>query len=483
MNKFLSILCVGVCGMALFACQKSGGGGIVVKQDVTVTFKLSGVQSGFTAYNVNDFNVSAKVELRYFVYDPSGKRVKDASVSLDDFSSETDVDLTLSGQDNYTVAAFAYYKSSQAVYSFSDTESLKTLTVTQLDEHVYSDMSSVLGYAVAAVNPSSNTTVSLKSATALVYLDWENIHAKRGGGTATYPLYGDYKATADDAWGDSHTWTITVEKGSSANEVIIKNLLPYFVENGWSWSPEHNVNIFTGTYNAATSTITLPAKQDTGLSYNNGTYSIQLVGGRLDGEYIYYEDLVLTVGNGKLVTKNYMGAVAPDDTSEDAGWWDLFGAGVVFNSLETPTGGGGSEPDEYLILYHNNDIMKLNGGSPQYGTSLGEVNNNGDSVSPSAFSGSAVYSLVHLFPGTIKIFGREYYNSGSVGDTPTSSVNLSAGAQYVFGFDCDAMTISGWQGTLATRSDVGPGKKVLPLFNVYEAPRAQGSQLLIEYRP
>lgn len=483
MKKFFQIVVICICGLAVCACPNSDP--IIVKQDVTVTFKLSGINSAFTPYKVSDFSVDdAKAQLHYFLYNSQGSRVNDATVSLNDLSGETSVDLTLSGEEDYTIVAFAYYISANSItfYSFSDTESIKTLTVTQQDEHKYSDMSSALGYGSTTLNSRrSSTIVSLEPANALVYLEWEDIHAKRGGGTPTYPLYGDYTATAKDIWGESHTWTIIVEKGSSANEVIIKNLLPYFVENGWSWSPEHNVNIFTGTYNASAATITLPMKQPSGLVYGEEQYSVQLVGGRSEGEYIYYEDLVLSVENGKLITQNLFGAVAPDDTSEDAGWWDLFEPGVVFNSQATPTGGGG-EPDEYLILYHKNDVMHFNGGSPTYSTTLGEVNYSSDSVSPAQYSLPSVYGIVYLFPGKIKIFGRGYTENQPFDDTAISSVSLSEGEQYVFSLDCGAMTISGWRGTLATKSDL-----LLPAIQTWDqdavvlyAPRARGKKLFID---
>ena len=485
MKKFLSIMTVCLCGIALAACQQSGpdGGGVVVKQEVSVTIKPAGTMSNFTAYNENDFSATQKVQLRCLLYDPSGKRVKDDSATLNDFSGEKTLSYTLSGNESYTLVALAYYGGSSPAYTVSDTESLSSLTVKQTTEHKSSDMNAVLGYAVESISPSaSSLTVPLQSATSLVYLEWKNIHAGKQQGGTTYPLYGDYQATATDIWGkNTYTWTITVEKGASDTEVIIKNLCPYFAKEGWT--ADKGVNIFTGTYNATAKTITLPI-QATGLSYGNGQYSISLVGGRLDGDLIYFEDLVFSVGNGTLTTTNIMGSLCTEDESEDAGWYELFDSGIVFNSKETPSGGQGGEPDRYLIIYHNNDIMRFNGRAPVFSTSLAEVNNNSSSLTPANYTGNSIYGLVFLFPGQFDIFGRAYTEGKTSVDSPMTKVNLMGNNQYVFSLECSNMSITYSKGTLNTKSDILiPSLKTWKMPSGVYAPRARGKQLEITPRP
>ena len=465
MKKFLSIVCIGAA--ALWACQQTGpdDGGVVVKQDVSVTIKPSGTMSGFTPYAASDFAATQKVQLRYLLYDASGKRVKDETATLSDFSEEKTVSYTLSGNENYTLVALAYYGGSSPAYKVSDTESLSSLTVTQTNEHKNNELNAVLGYAVASISPSGSAqTVSLQPATSLVYLQWKNIHSgKQQGGTATYPLYGNYKATATDFWGkNTYTWTITVEKGVSDKEVIIKNLCPYFAQQGWT--ADKDVNVFKGTYDAAAKTITLPMKQDTGLVYGDEKYSVQLTGGSLKDSYITYEDLVFSVGNGTLTTVNMMGTCCPDDTSDDAGWYELFNPGIAFTSTETPSGGQG-EPDKYLIIYHNNDIMRFEGQKPVFSTSLGDVNNNSGSLTPANYTGNNIYTLVFLYPGEFDIFGRAYTEGKPNVDTRISKVNLAGNNQYVFSLECSDMSISSWKGTLSTKSDV-----LTPAFSTWKQP-------------
>lgn len=486
MKKFVSIAGVLLCFAAAFSCQTtdpSGGGGVVVRQDVTMTFKLSGVLSGFTAYQASDFNANAKVQLRYFLYDAQGKRVKDASVSMDNFSSETSVDLNLSGTENFTLVALAFYDGSSPAYTVSDTETLSSLTVKQTNEHKNSDMNAALGYAVASISPSaSSQIVSLQPATPLVYLQWKSIHAGKQQGEATYPLYGNYQAKVSDFWGDNtYNWTITVEKGASDTEVIIKNLCPYFVSLGWT--ADEGVNIFTGTYDASAKTITLPMKQAIGLTSDEGKYSIQLTGGSIDGDYIKYEDLVLSVGNGTLTTVNMMGTCCPEDTSDTAGWYELFNPGIVFSSTEKPSGGQG-EPDRYLIIYHNNDIMRFDGQKPVFSSSLGDLNNNSGSLTPANYTGNSIYTLVFLFPGQFDIFGRAYTEGKPYVDTDFLPVSIQANSQYVFSLECSDMSITYWKGSMSTKSDL-----LIPALGWWQqrpdvyAPRACGRQLIIAPRP
>lgn len=485
MKKYLSTLLVCVAGLAFSACQQTGldNGGVIVKQDISVTIKPAGTLSGFTPFSASDFAATGQVQLRCLLYDASGKRVIDERAVLGNFSEEKTFSYTLSGTDNYTLVALAFYDGDSAAYTVSDTESLSTLTVKQTDEHKDSEMNAVLGYAAVSVNPSaSSQTVYLQPATSLVYLQWKNIHAVSQQGTAVYPLYGDYQATASDYWGENtYTWTITVEKGASDTEVIVKNLCPYFVKEGWT--ADKDVNIFTGTYDAASKTITLPMRQPTGLEYENGKYSIQLMGGSVKDNYITFEDLVLSVGNGTLTTLNMFGTTCPEDTSETAGWYELFVPGIVFSSMETPSGGQG-EVDRYLIIYHNNDIMRFDGQTPVFSTSLGELNNNSGSLTPANYTSKSIYTLVFLFPGEFNIFGRSVKDGKPYMDTPGTVVSLQAGSQYVFSLECGDMSISSWKGTMTTKSDIllSASVKQQQPIGVY-APRARGKQLSVNPKP
>lgn len=440
--------------VCLLACQKNDGGGVVVRQSVDVTIKADGVMSGYVPYGTDDFKVTQDVMVSYYLYDPSGQLKQDGTFYLTSFSGGEVVTFAdLSGTEGYTLVALAYCVDAnndvnvKPAYSVTGKESLSSLTVTQEDENAYGEAWSALGYAAAAISPSAGSvTVNLKPATALIYMEWRKIHAREG--EPVYPLYGNYTATASDVWGENtYTWTITVEQGTSSNEVIITNLSPAFVERGYPYDPEAEYphNIFKGTYDATAGTIVVPRSQSIGLAYTyqGEKYTIFLEGGREEGDTIYYEDLVLNVGNGTLTTANMYGTTC--HTSE-VGWWDLFDPGIVFVSDEQPQSGTGTV-NNYGIIYHLNNVMRFNGTSPVFSTNLGEIDNEATWLSPAEYPNyDYIYDWTFLFPGDIRIFGRAVSDAG-MDDTSVRSVSLAEGSQYVFTLDCEALTLSSRQGS------------------------------------
>lgn len=439
--------------VCLLACQKNDGGGVVVRQSVDVTIRVNGVLSGYTPYRTSDFSMSDDVLVRYFLYDPSGKLFNDGQFFLSEFSGEQTVSFSdLSGSENYTLAAFAYCvdgnndTDSEPAYTISGTSELSTLTVTQEDENAYTELWSFLAYAMTPISPSAGTvTVNLASAVSLVYLSWDNIHANKGGGPSS--IYGDYTATAKDIYwkdGETFTWTITVEEGSTSGEVIVKNLSPTLLK--YNLDADHNCNIFTGTYDEASGTIVLPRSQNTGA--NSGGYSIYLEGGREDSGYIYFEDLVLAVGNGTLTTVNYMGTFVDNEAGE---FLELFAPGVVFTSTSGTS--VGKEASQYLMGYHNNDIMRFQNNQPVFSCSLGEINNNSYSLTPSRYPNSnSIYGWVFLFPGDTRIFGRSLMDGAVYETTPTQILSMKAAKQYAIDLDCGSMELKAWEGTLSGKS-------------------------------
>ena len=447
------IILAALAAVCLLACQKNDGGGVVVRQSVDVTIKADGVMSGYVPYGTDDFKVTQDVMVSYYLYDPSGQLKQDGTFYLTSFSGGEAVTFAdLSGTEGYTLVALAYCVDAnndvnvKPAYSVTGKESLSSLTVTQEDENAYGEAWSALGYAAVSISPSAGSvTVNMKPATSLVYLEWGNIHSRKG--EAVYPLYGDYTATATDYWGQkTYTWTITVERGTSDTEVIIKNLSPVFVEMGYPYDPEASYphNIFTGSYYAETGTIVVPS-QSIGLSYPyEGTnYTIYLEGGRLEDHTVYFEDLVLSVGNGTLTTTNMLGTVCG---AEDVGFWDLFNPGIVFVSDEQPQGSP-IAVDNYGIIYHLNNVMRFNGTSPVFSTNLGEIDNEATWLSPAEYPNyNYIYDWTFLFPGDIRIFGRAISDAG-MDDTSVRSVSLAEGSQYVFTLDCEALTLSSRQGS------------------------------------
>lgn len=476
MKRFILAALAAVC---VVACQKDGGGGVVVRQTIDVTIKADGVLSGFTLYNATDLHISGKkVKVSYFLYDPSGNLSNSGNFQLDGFSGEETVSFTVTGTQNYTLVALAHIAGSESdpAFAISDYSTLEGLTVQQKDFEGQGE--DVLGYAAVTVNPvSSSQTVKLQPANSLVYLSWEMIHS--GDGDAEYPLYGDYLGKATDVWGNTYEWTITVEKGASANEVIIKNLSPYFVKAGYSYSSKSNVNIFTGTYDAVNGTITLPQGQSTGMVISDTEASVNLYGGREDGDYIYFEDLLLNVGNGTLTTVNMLGTCAPGGD----GWFDLFEPGIVFNSQETPQGMG--KVDKYYTIFHSNDVMRFNGTTPVFSSTLGEVNNYGISLDPSRYpSYDYIYNLTFLFPGSFYTFGRAFSGSDKL-DTPKVNVDVQANKQYVYTFDCANLLMLVREGSYAgTKLPVSYGmKKNRPsILHECSIPRATGIPVLAPER-
>lgn len=468
------IILAAFAAVCLAACQKSDGGGVIVRQDLDVTIKADGVLSGFTLFNSNDLYTTDKVKVSYYLYDPSGALSDNGSFQLDGFAGEETVSFTVTGTENYTLVALAHYidSNSDSAFAISDYSTLESLTVQQLEYEGYGW--TALGYAAVSINPVTAThTVKLQPANSLVYVSWDEIHSSES--EVEYPLYGDYKATATDYWGEeTYEWTITVEKGTSDIKVIVYNLDPFLVEAGFPFSDEHHVNYYAGTYDASSGTISIPS-QSTGLVVSSTGDSIDLLGCRRDEEDggLIIEDLVLNVGNGTLTTANMFGTYA------EGGWYDLFNPGIVFTSQETPSGGG-DQVDEYYTIFHSNDVMKFNGTTPVFSSTLGEVNNFGISLEPARFpSYDYIYDILFTFPGSFPIFGRAFSGSQKV-DTPKANVNIQANKQYVYTFDCANFTMSYREGSYAGSKRPAslskmPSPAILP---EYDIPKATGTPVI-----
>ncbi len=461
---------------ALFPVAVScNGGKIDVEEvetfsDVSVNVQLKGVVSSFVPYYDTDLSMLGSVQVVSYLYNAEGQRVDQSSTKVSDFSASTDFRFTLGSKaGSCTLVTLAYCTDATVsgvspAYSVTGADYLSTLTVTQNSEYANYSSWGAIGYDVRKISSTSGAvSINLKPAASMVYLFWQDIHAHDNSFNSE-DIYGDYSATAWDYWGsNTYTWTITLEKGSAQNEVIVKNLCPYLVQLGYTDSM--GVNIFSGTYDAAAGTLTIPRGQSTGLSYDGK--AICLEGGTSDGDYIIYEDVVLTVLDGILVTNNMFGTCIPGG---DSGWWDLFWPGVVF-CKET----GWAVVDEYYIVYHNNDVMTFSESGPAFTTSLGQVNNRGCSIQPSDFPEYRnIYDMVFLFPGSFSIFSRTIWSDDSLTDSPKVEASVSADKQYVFTMDCSNHTISARQGTLTKAGSadffVRPSHVCLPSIRHTDAP-------------
>jgi hypothetical protein len=137
--------------------------------------------------------------------------------------------------------------------------------------------------------------------------------------------------------------------------------------------------------------------------------------------------------------------------NEAGDFLELFAPGVVFTSTSGTS--VGKEASQYLTGYHNNDIMRFQNNQPVFSCSLGEINNNTYSLTPSRYPNSnSIYGWVFLFPGDTRIFGRSLMDGNVYETTPTQILSLKAAKQYAIDLDCGSMELKAWEGTLSGKS-------------------------------
>ncbi|MBR1871963.1 MAG: hypothetical protein IJ795_02000 [Bacteroidales bacterium] len=425
---------------------------VEVKRNVEISIRLSTVLSGFVPYASDNLDMysdsdgSSKVRVSCYMYDKEGHLTDSHELMADNFSAE--INLTETVPDDYStfvILASCIQGSLDSpiyeAYTISGIQSLGTLEITQQSEKTYSSSLSVLGYAVVDFDSSNQSVnIDVKPATALVYLNWRDIHSHDNDGASDGEIYGYYSAKATDYWEKkTYNWTMSVEPGASSDAVVLKEFEPALFDA--ELFSDKGYNTYNGSISS--STLTIPMRQKTGFSDDDG--DVLLMGGTADGEYITFEDIKLSIGAGTLTTENMFGITVPNSNS---GWYSLFNPGVVY----TKTGGAGGI-DKYYIIYHNNDKLDLAEGRLSTATSLSSNENNAGLLQPADYPSSTknVYTMVNFLPGTFNVYGRSY-----VGNTNTDynrmSFTAEAGHQYVIAFDCNSLSLYSYEGALGSKA-------------------------------
>ena len=130
------------------------------------------------------------------------------------------------------------------------------------------------------------------------------------------------------------------------------------------------------------------------------------------------------------------------------------GVALVYLRYENIHARDSKNVDKYMIWHHSNDIARVNGNSLSFSTTLTTDSSYNNSLEPADYDKSKytnIYSLICLFPGTIKMQGS--YN---IGNNRTffgeQNVTLKMGHQYVFNLDCTNAAMSFYEGELGSKS-------------------------------
>lgn len=439
--KYIKILVCLATAFIAFACTNEP---VDIHQQLTVTISPSQVLDGFDAYEAehkamyeDDDNGKSKLRITSLLYDVDGRLVEKKEGLLNDYNSDFTVSFLVSPEDKYTLLCFssAILGSLESPvfesYTFEGVNNLKTLKVIQDEEMSYSSSWSVLGSSSVEIFKSSrNINVDLTPSTAFIYLRWLDIHANSSG-TATNTIPGTYVATATDYSGeDTYTWEIEVEQ--EGNEVIVKNLSPFFATNGMT--ADLGYNIFTGYIED--NYIIIPQGQSVGMDYDGAAINLYGVDKIEDGT-IYVDDIRMKIGNGKLTAENGILTYI-----EGSGWLDLIISSVDFISTSaTYQANISGQIDRYAIAYHANDIVLYDDGF-YYDTTLSGDSNMGDILELSDFpNGKNVYNYINLLPGEFETFARAFSGNESE-DYSHHMINVEPGKQYCLEFDCKTLTLN-----------------------------------------
>lgn len=438
MKAFYKILFLAIISATLLSCVNPQ---VEISGTITVNVVPSTIIKDFVPYQSGQLDLledddygKSKLHIISFIYGEDGKLTWQDEGVVTSFASNYSFRAPVPQTGNCRMLCFAYsaFDSDDIMpaYSFENVENLSSFMVHQnYAKSFYSPWSILGGALIDMDSQTKECNISLEPLTAYVALRWKDIHANDG---STVSIYGDYAAKATDIYDNSFDWTMTLEQGTDANTVTIKNLSASMVKAGYTSS--NGYNVISGTLQG--STITIPMGQEVGVTQNG---KAMITGANLVNEELQVEDLVLTIGSdGKLVTQNLMIVL------DQKGALEAFLPGLEFSPVALKTVGG---VDKYGIIYHNNDYLYYDN-SFKYATTLASVTNNGTSIQPSSNpSAINVYEIINLLPGSFNIFGRafvgnEYY------DTTKKEITIQSGKQYVIELDCAESEISYREGLL-----------------------------------
>lgn len=419
----------------LFSCTNEP---IQIQKQIKVTISPSHVLEDFVPYTSSlkemsddpDYGV-AKLRITALLYDEDGKLVDKKEGLLNDYNSDYSCSFAAFADQEYTLVCFSssihgsLENPDLESYEFSGIENLSDLKLSQWGAKSYYSNWSVLG--VADVEISSAETeykISLRPATAFVYLLFSDIHANDSAGSTSDDCSGVYSATATDYFDQTFTWEIEIEQYGSS--VIVKNLSPFFLS--YDINSENGCQIYEGYIENGY--IILPKAQEVGY-YEDGMPAELYGVTEVKDNTIYVDDICIKIGNGTLTFETGFATYL-----EGAGWFDAFLPGVVFTSES------GAGIDRYGIIYHNNDIVSYDQKSGfAYSTSLDVVNNNGYWLTPAdSPSSSNIYTYMNLLPGEFNIFARTFIGNESA-DYSTQDIKIEAGKQYYIELNCENMSL------------------------------------------
>lgn len=438
----------------LASCQNDA---IDIQKRVKITITPSQVLESFVPFNNEDLEMyedsdygSSKLRITALLYDSKGKLISKNEGLVNDYSSDYTCSFLVDIDENYTLLCFSSailgtldvieYES----YEFTGVDNISSLEVTQLFESSFGSNWTVLGCSSDEISISTEQDtldVTLQPATALVYLRWLDIHANDGGNVIT-DISGTYSATTTDYWGEEvFTWTIEVEK--TGDDVVVKNLSPFFASMGFT--AENGYNIFYGYIEDGY--IVIPQGQEVGYDYEG--MPTKLYGANIENDQITeIQDIYIKIGSGTLTIENAFGTHI-----EDVGWLDLFEDGVFFSSLNASNSLG---VDSYYIIYHSNDIASYDFNKGYYyKTSLDNQHNHGSSLEPALYPNSVnIYENVNLLPGQFKAFARQFIGNDRY-DYSEQIIEIEAGLQYMLILDCATMELELVPGEFKSEHFVG----------------------------
>lgn len=438
------ILGIAIAALCLFSCQNEA---VDVSRSINITIVPKTILTPFTSVISGnlDMEETAKLRINCFFYNAEGELTGEQAFLLDDFNKNQDFNKVIDEQTK-TLVVFASCITGTLQspviepYVISGENHLSTISIEQKREK-YSSLT-LAGYSVVQIPNAETMTVTLEPATALVYLYWHDIHAHDDDvENDDSSIIGEYTAQATDIWGTkTYNWGMTVEKdGGSETNVIIKDFDPVLYDA--ELSSKEGKNTYKGTVSG--NTLTIPYRQSTNVSDSEGN-DIVLVGGRLEGDYIYFEDVVLKYAQGALTTQNMFGILVIGGD----GWYSLFDAGVNFKKVGKSIG-----IDQYNIDYHNNNILRYSGGSFTPSSNLPHTSYKFDSVSPLDYlEYDTIYGIINLFPGSFNIFGRTFKGNEET-DYSSQNITVQAGHQYYIDFDCNKLVVKFGEGIYGTKAD------------------------------
>lgn len=431
-----TLFCISVLG----SCQNEAIG---IQKQIRVTISPSDVLDDFVPFESDHLEMyehsesgASKLRITALLYDSEGKLVSKNEELVNNYDSEYTCSFLVDTDKDYTLLCFSSaiigslalpeYES----YEFTGIENISTLKVTQLFASSYSSNWTVLGTSSDEISGETDQIdVKLKSATAFVYLRWLDIHANDAETETT--INGTYKTTATDYWGeDTYSWEIELER--NGNDVVIKNLSPFFADMGYT--ADQGANIFTGYIDG--NYIIIPQGQEVGFDYDGVPAELYGVA-RIEENTVYVEDIKIKIGKNNLTVENGFGTYI-----DGAGWLDRYNPGVVFTSTSSNQVIQDSV-DEYYIIYHSNDIVSydLNEGY-YYKTSLDSNSNYASWVEPVLYPDSKnIYEPVHLLPGEFNAFARLFIGNDRQ-DYSQQTIVIEAGKQYMFVLDCKTLELN-----------------------------------------